>query len=325
MLKAALLSSGAGTVPSDGSLDSARVLQGQSAEVRRADRRYRAEARAGDFYFEGRDPPIVQGEKGVRAVILHAREVVVETPADGSLGTLAEYKLPPWDALWVDELDDNGKLKKNYRRTSTRTRLTNTLFLTYSLIGKDGRPDFDELYTMRVTGKAIRAFEKSFTNPLNRRSMRIPDETGTLHKPPMCTAVVQFTTELTDNGRGNDWYIPIARIVAVYGDKDAPSEADVETGLDIFAERERLAEVSYTPLPAPPATFSPDPPAPPPETLIPFAAAPRPAPTPPAGTSGAHFTTGREIDGPRPFAPLPEEVPYGDGGEEDPFADFERA
>jgi hypothetical protein len=121
MLKSELLRSVAGVgAPSDGSLDSARVIQGMSRELKRGEKGYLPEAHIGDLCFEGRKPPTIDGEKGVRAVILHVRPAFVETAANGELGTLAVYKDQPEDAIWREEIDERGYTKKTLRRTTNK-------------------------------------------------------------------------------------------------------------------------------------------------------------------------------------------------------------
>jgi hypothetical protein len=325
-----LLASVAGMgAPSDGSLDSSRIIQGMSRELKRGEKGYRPEAHIGDLYFEGREPPIINGEKGVRAVILHVRPGFVETAANGELGTLAVYERQPEDAFWREEIDDRGNTKKALRRAANKNIIIRTLFPTIALVAEDETVDFGALYTMRITGKAIGEFGRSFGKPLQRRANWIKDENGKLYQPPVFGVVTHLTTELTDNDRGDGWYIAHFKIVAKHGDPDGPTEADLETGLEIFQERAAWTATSYTPAPkiegppAPPPEGSAPPTQGPPPSALPPARTIKPgftpivAPTPASGAPGATVTTGKAYsdgsrpfapaDGPRPFAPLEDE------------------
>jgi hypothetical protein len=308
MLKSQFLSSVAGLgVLSDGSLDSCRIVQGMSAERKRGDKRYRPDARIGSFFFEGRDPPLIDGEEGFHAVWIHLRPAIVETPADGSFGTLAVYKNAPDDALWRDELTETGKTHRVFRRMANNNLLTRTLFGCFALIDNDGCVDFDALYQLRFTGRAAGAFHRNVVKALGRRSNWIPDENDKLHAPPIFGVTTHVVSELAGNDLG-DWYVPSVAIVAKFGDPGGPTEQDLEIAAEIYEERTKLAELSYTPTPNEAA------PAPAPIQ-------PRPTPTPQlGGTAAARFTSGiANNNEPRPFAPLPDRAPEGPDLSDIPF------
>jgi hypothetical protein len=148
MLKSEFLSSVAGLGVLVGSLDSCRIIQGMSAELKRGDKRYIPDAKIGAFYFEGRDPPTIDGEEGFDAIWAHVHAAVIESPADGSFATLAKYKAAPGDAVWKEELDENGRKRNVYRRAGNRNILKRTLFGAFVLVDENGYPDFDAIYEL---------------------------------------------------------------------------------------------------------------------------------------------------------------------------------
>jgi hypothetical protein len=321
-ISAGLLSSVAGLgVPQDASSDSCRIIQGESQELKRGEKRYLPDARVGDFRFEGREPPTIDGETGFRAQILHARPAFVETPAAGSLGTLNQYKHQPGDASWIDEVDKFGNKKKVFRRASNRNIIVRTVFLTMTLVGEDAHVDYDQVYVLRVNGKGLTLLEEQFTKPLGRRSMRITGDNGVLHKPPLFGVIVRITSTLTSNNWG-DWYIPSVTIIGKCGDVGGPTEDEFATALETYKEREAHAALSYalTPgalePPAPPDAFA---------LIQPAEQPPKPVvtPTPKLGSpeAASRFTSGSQPTGSpkedgayyqaQPFAPLPDQAPEG--------------
>jgi hypothetical protein len=259
MVKSALLSSMAAMgVPSDGSLDSLRILQGTSRELKRGEKQYIADARAGDIFLEGHEPPLISGEKGLDTIILHVRPAILETPANGDLITIAEYREAPSDGVWAEEIDENGRKKRAFRRTSNRNLLKKTLFLSVALVEK-GRPNFDALHTLRVNGRGLTSFSEGFTKPISRRSMKIRSDDGQLFMPPIFGVVTHITTELTSND-SQTWYIPTFKITKKAGDVDGPTDDDLDEAQALHEERCELAKTSYDPLPAGFETGPPEPP-----------------------------------------------------------------
>jgi hypothetical protein len=299
LLKTEFLSSIAGLgVPQDGSLDSAGIIQSSSGELKRGDKRFDPDARAGDFRLEGRKP--VPGEKGFDCLVLHIKPAVVASPADGSLGTLAVYREAPEHSTWREETDENGKTKKVFRHLSTRQILTQTLFVTLAMI-ENGRVDFDQLHEMRITKGDAKRFSNTLSKALTKRSMLIKGEDGKLYVPPVFYVVTNFKTELTNKDQ-NSWYVSVATIGAKHGEPGGPTESDLQIARDIHEEREAFARVSYTPPPG-----DEGPPAPTPETAPIPAAKPTPALGTPEG-NGSRFTTGVSGNSnPRPFAPIERE------------------
>jgi hypothetical protein len=283
MIKSSLLSPIAGLgVPSDGSLDSCRIIQGTSGELKRGDRRYLPEARIGAFRFEGRDPPIIDGEQGFHAQILHVNPAYIETPADGSLGQIAKYQHAPADASWLEEVDQNGKKRRVFRRVGNRNILQRTLFLSFALVDEQG-VDFDSLYVLRAQGKALGLFTETFTKPMSRRSMWVRAEDGKLYQLPVFGVFTHILSELASKDKG-DWYIPVVNIEAKYGDPEGPTDEEIAVGREIFEEREARAILNYDP--APEDAGPPAPPAPPEPIAAPV------SPTPQLGSQGAIETTG---------------------------------
>jgi hypothetical protein len=300
MLKSELLSSVAGLgVLSDGSLDQCRIVQGMSGELKRGDKRYQPEARIGAFFLEGLKPPIIDGETGFKCVWVHTRPAVVESAADGSLGTLAVYRDAPGDALWREEIDENGRSRRVWRRQANRNILTRTMFGSFALV--NGKVDFDQLFVMRFTGKAVRTFYDDLVKPLGRRSMWVPDETGKRKPLPIFGVTTHVTTELASNANGDSWYVPKVEILAKVGDHGGPTEADIDVAKEIYEERQAHSEANYTP---PPQLE--DPPAPTVDGQLPSPIPAGPKPTPTLGTPGARITAEPD-EGPMPFAPLEDE------------------
>jgi hypothetical protein len=200
--------------------------------MKRGDKKFLPTARVGDFVFEGRKPPLIDGEAGFHTQIIHARPAYVETPADGSLGSLAEYKDSPGDASWREEVDEFGDKKQVLRRAANKNIIVRTVFLTIALIGEDGHVDYDNLYDLRVTGRGIAALKERFSKPLSRRSMRIRDDDGNLHPPPVFGVTVKITSELVGNARG-DWYVPTFEIIGKHGDPGGPIKDEIAAATEI--------------------------------------------------------------------------------------------
>jgi hypothetical protein len=304
-------------VSNDGSTDGCRIVQGTSGELKRGDKRYVQSARIGGFYFEGRNPPIIDGEEGFKCVWVHTHGAYLETPADGGLGTLAKYRNPPGDAFWRDEVDENGRERRVFRREGNRNIIQRTMFGSFVLLNDKGDVDFDELYTLRFKPKPAAAFYRNVDRKLGKRSMRILNENGVLEAPPIFGVTTHVVSNLDSNEYG-DWYIPVVEITAKQGDPGGPTRAEVKELEEIYHEREKYTELSYNPTPT-----GAEPPAPPEELETPRPASPSPplSGSAPISRAPAHETEARlgaqTANGPRPFAPLPSSVE--DIGEPIPF------
>jgi hypothetical protein len=250
--------------------------------------------RAANQHIEPKEP-LIDGEAGFHAQIIHARPAYVETPADGSLGSLAEYKDLPGDASWREEVDEFGNKKQVLRRTANKNIIVRTVFLSIALVGEDGRVDYDQLHVVRVTGRGIAVLKERFSKPLSRRSMRIRDDEGNLHPPPVFGAIVKITSELVGNARG-DWYVPTFEIIGKHGDPGGPTKDEITAAKEMFHEREAHAALSYAPTPAAGIQSTPDP------------VAGAVTPTPKLGSPDAmtaRFTSGRRLDEPPEPPPPP--------------------
>jgi hypothetical protein len=96
---AALLDSVAGLgVPEDRSFNIIKLLQSNSPEVSRRDPKYVHGAEAGDFYFHGKERPLVQGEVGFIVMPLATRRVWVEW-LPGRAGFVRQHAEKPLEAL----------------------------------------------------------------------------------------------------------------------------------------------------------------------------------------------------------------------------------
>jgi hypothetical protein len=329
------LSSTAGLgVANDGSLDSCRIIQGMSGELKRGDKRYLPDARIGDFVLEGRDPPLIDGENGFSCLWIHTRPAIIESPPDQSFGALAQYREEPSDAAWLEETDKNGRTRKVFRRTSNRNILTRTMFGTFALVNEDSLIDFDALYTLRFTGKAIKNFYNSVHNPLGRRSYRIPNENGVLEAPPIFGAITEVKSGLDSNDYGDSWYVASVKIFAKHGDPGGPTRADLNVAEEIYHEREKYAALIYTPTPRV------EPPEPPSETLRPALTSRQTAvASPPSYASRRDFTPTARLgstdtaaqtpsssphsapdvgyEGQQPFAPLSDDMADGPGPDDE--------
>jgi hypothetical protein len=252
----------------------------------------------------------------VKVLVIHVAAAYVESAADGEFGELARYEEAPGDARWMEEVDEQGKRRRVWRRESNHNIVTRTLFVTFAPMGEDGRFDFDALFTLRVWGKAVNTFGASFVRDLNRRSLMVRGADGKLHPPAIFSVTALLKTELTGNDRG-DWYIPHFAVAVRPGQPGAPIDEDIEVAHEIYDERVAFTALSYDPTPK-----GPEPPAPPPEQIGPSngnggeggASAQLFAPTPPLGTPGAKFTTGIAAAGggcQAPFAPMPDAAPDG--------------
>jgi hypothetical protein len=112
-MKSELLASVAGFgMPSDGSLDTCKVIQGMSAELKRGNKRFQEAARVGDIFFAGRNPPIIPGETGLNVLLIH--------PGPRSSKPRPTARLARWPNMRETQASAIGAKKSTTKATSTK-------------------------------------------------------------------------------------------------------------------------------------------------------------------------------------------------------------
>jgi hypothetical protein len=288
---AALLGSVAGLgVPEGAGFNIVKLLQSNSPEVERRDPKYVQGAKAGDFFFHGKERPIVQGEAGfVMQPVVLKRAFVEWLP--GRAGFVAQHADKPIGALY--DQDERGR--QALRMPESGNLVEETFFLIGPVADENGKIDGEDVWALSLRSTAITVLRNKFVAPLNK--LRIEVNGGRI-RPPIFGTKWRVSSERTANQDGS-WFTYRFDLLGKVGGPGGPTEGELQIGYDLHQTYAPSALPASSPAPLPTGAVRPQ------GKIVSITSGRgslEPTAPPPSDNDN--------LAGARPFAPIDDDIPY---------------